>query len=751
MQRRFRPAGAIDDRKDVYIVRDADKRLYDLLLQGNHCNLHAGRQGGKTSLMRKTKRRFEAQGHLCVEINLSLLFRQEYPFQEGVVSLIQNIMEALRKQIPGISVSLKRRRKDESIGSFWVRHLDAMAMAIPEGKRLFVMLDELDIVTIFPLGEVGEFFFSMREYLQGDSSGKERITFLLVSVLTPNEMLMEHNRAGMGISFFSDVALLPFENTTANHRQFAEQAFPEEHFAEISPILEKMLAMTGGQPFLTSLIGQEIQLATDISARIAELEAELMEPGRNLAQNHLQGLRIQLLSLGTRIFSVVETYKDIHGDRKADPSPWNIAPLENIGLIARDRSGRHIISNPIYRTHLTPAWADEVVASYEMQAGRQRTSLDQAKGQPVQRRFNKKLSLILVGGTMGMLTEGRVSSFAGAMGPIEEFIRKELDKLAAVEHVPLFQLDGINVTPLEWIRIAEEIHKRRDTFDGFVVAHGTDTLAYSASAVAFMLGRGFGKPVVFTGSQTTIDQVHGDTRDNFIRSCFAAVNDQALPEVQICFGDLVMRAVRAEKKDDRTYDGFQSPGWPLLARITEHFLVNGYAMDERKTAPDYIFRPYIADRILLITLAPGLRPVFYEQILERSFENPVTEKIDGILITTPGLGNIPSRGDFNFRHLIHKSVQSGIPVLIASQVPINPYTQTQYEMASVPAQYGAIPAGNLTLAAALTKFAWVIGCIQHEIKMKLIRFDDPQDYLAEVKKRMRTIHVGEEGEYGETR
>jgi L-asparaginase/Glu-tRNA(Gln) amidotransferase subunit D len=143
---------------------------------------------------------------------------------------------------------------------------------------------------------------------------------------------------------------------------------------------------------------------------------------------------------------------------------------------------------------------------------------------------------------------------------------------------------------------------------------------------------------------------------------------------------------------------------------------------------------------MLISLVPGLRPERYERLIEATRAD--NRQLDGVVITTPGVGNIPSIEPYNFRPLIQRAVNLGIPVLITSQVPINPFTQAQYEMARVPEEYGAILTGNLTFAAAMTKFAWVIGCVRHEMPDA-----SPGDKRHEIAKRMKENYVGELGEY----
>jgi L-asparaginase len=335
-------------------------------------------------------------------------------------------------------------------------------------------------------------------------------------------------------------------------------------------------------------------------------------------------------------------------------------------------------------------------------------------------------------------TPGGESTFQGADDYLLEAVEKALHPIAEARWIPFEHLDGINVTPRDWSRIATWIHESQDRFDGFVVAHGTDTLASAASGVAFMLGRSMAKPVVFTGSQATISVPHGDALDNLGRACFVAAHPQAPGEVQVHFGNQVLRAVRAEKADDRLFQGFRSTGWPELAQVSEKLLINPYALAGRGAKDtDCGFQPYFASNILVIYIVPGLPVRFFEAVFS---ESALSEGIDGLIVHTPGAGNIPYRDEHNFRDFIKRAVDAGMPVLVTSQVPINPYTQPQYEMSRAVTDYGAILAGNMTFPAAHAKFVWVIGCVNHEDSWY------GETRMAQIKTRMHHNYQGEQSD-----
>jgi L-asparaginase/Glu-tRNA(Gln) amidotransferase subunit D len=178
-----------------------------------------------------------------------------------------------------------------------------------------------------------------------------------------------------------------------------------------------------------------------------------------------------------------------------------------------------------------------------------------------------RICLIYTGGTIGMIKDGdtlRPPDHA------EDFLRlaPELDHIASIKFVALMNKDSSNMNPADWTLIANAVYERRnDGYDGFVIAHGTDTMHFSASAVALALGNQLSFPVVFTGAQTIPEVPHGDARVNLLRACKVATTDIA--EVVIAFGEYVFRGCRAQKKDERRFDAFESPAEFPLATITE--------------------------------------------------------------------------------------------------------------------------------------------------------------------------------------
>jgi len=344
------------------------------------------------------------------------------------------------------------------------------------------------------------------------------------------------------------------------------------------------------------------------------------------------------------------------------------------------------------------------------------------------------ICLIYTGGTIGMhpvMVDGE-----RVLRPPEKpetflEIAPELKELATFEFVPLKKLkDSTNMNPQDWIDIAQEVYNRRDGgFDGFVIAHGTDTMHFSASAVAFALGRNLNFPVVFTGAQTAPDVPHGDARVNLIRA-FKVAASKKFAEVVICFGDYVFRGCRAQKKDERRFDAFESPAMFPLGYITEEIVASPWAKTPKINPPPIHFKNKFATGIVQISLIPGLEPILLHPLLD-------LDDCKGIVLQSFGAGNVPSEEPYALTNFIREATNRGKPVLITSQFPANATLHTAYEPGKLAVAAGAIPTGNMTSACATAKFRWVLAQVEQRSDL------DNQGKMAEISEMMARAYIEE--------
>lgn len=316
-----------------------------------------------------------------------------------------------------------------------------------------------------------------------------------------------------------------------------------------------------------------------------------------------------------------------------------------------------------------------------------------------------------------------------------DFLRMapELKDIANVEFVPLLNKDSTNMHPADWAAIARAIYDRHENgYAGFVIAHGTDTMHFSSSAIAFALGANLNLPVVFTGAQTIPSVAHGDARINLIRAVKATLAD--LAEVVVSFGDYVFRGCRVQKKDERRFDAFESPGYFPIGYISEEIELHPTAKTRASRAKELDFRAEFASGILQVALIPGLEP----ELIVPSIEAPTCQ---GVMLQSFGWGNVPDAAPFSFEEVIRHAVHTlSKPVIITSQFPAHTTVGSAYEPGLRAVRAGAIPTGNMTNAAATAKFRWILAQVELDILSGRIAKGEK---IAAVTRGMALNYVGE--------
>lgn len=316
----------------------------------------------------------------------------------------------------------------------------------------------------------------------------------------------------------------------------------------------------------------------------------------------------------------------------------------------------------------------------------------------------KKILIIHTGGTIGMVpTE---NGFAPKPGVLLEELKNIRDLSSPdmpgwdlIEFEPL--LDSTNIRYEQWNSIADAIALYYDKYDGFVVLHGTDTLAYSASALSFML-EGLDKPVVFTGAQIPLCELRSDGRDNLITSMMIAA-DGVIREVSLCFGDSILRGNRAIKYSADGMMAFTSPNFNKLADagITieyNHASINEYEKTSLHSGPLNIVK-LNESRIAVIKIVPGIQFDIFEPIM--------LESLDGLVLETFGKGNIPDY-DTALSRLISEASRCGTIVVVCTQCPAGTVSLGTYKAGSALVEAGAVSGGNMTTEAVITKLTYLL-------------------------------------------
>ncbi len=270
-------------------------------------------------------------------------------------------------------------------------------------------------------------------------------------------------------------------------------------------------------------------------------------------------------------------------------------------------------------------------------------------------------------------------------------------------------LDSSDITVKEWNKIAKIIYDNYEDYDGFVVLHGTDTMAYTASALSFMLD-GLDKPVVLTGSQIPLSEIRSDGRDNLITSLLIAA-EGIVREVCLYFSGKLLRGNRAVKMSADRLVAFDSPNYPHLADVGITIKYNTSAIRKYK-ADKLVIRPFSDVPIGVLKVFPGIQFGLFESIM--------TKKLSGIVLETFGAGNIPSDGGALIP-IISKAFESGSVITVCSQCPSGTVTLGAYETSSALKAAGAVSGSDMTTEAAVAKLYYLfsLGISKDEIKEKM--------------------------------
>jgi len=328
------------------------------------------------------------------------------------------------------------------------------------------------------------------------------------------------------------------------------------------------------------------------------------------------------------------------------------------------------------------------------------------------------------GGTIGMVrTADGYAPVAGALGPYLEWLveisRGELPQIAFLELDP--PVDSANATPESWASIARILFEHREQHVGFVVLHGTDTMAYTSSALSFLLPH-FDRPVIVTGSQIPIARTRSDGRQNLIGALQVAAGSD-VREVTLLFGEVLLRGNRATKVDASGLDAFDSPRYPPLAQIGIDIVVN------RELTRTPSGEPALTTGRLGNVAATRLFPGFAATTLDNLCRPPLR----GLVIEAYGAGNGPS-DDPEFLAAIEAATARGVVVVVVTQCVRGSVQPGAYATGSALMRAGAVPGFDLTCEAALTKLAVLLGqdldsrtvaeLMQRDMAGELTRSDD---------------------------
>ncbi len=318
--------------------------------------------------------------------------------------------------------------------------------------------------------------------------------------------------------------------------------------------------------------------------------------------------------------------------------------------------------------------------------------------------MESNILVIYTGGTIGMIQD----PVSGALTPFN------FDAL--YKHIPVLQnfnctidsycfeplIDSSNMNPMFWVKLASVIEENYEKYDGFVVLHGTDTMAYTASVLSFML-ENLNKPVVFTGSQLPMGVLRTDGRENFINAIeiAAAKTDDTpvVPEVSICFENRLMRGNRTNKFNAENFNAFLSGNYPLLAQVGVHIRYNH----------QHILKPNFKKLKVHKNLDPGvailkLFPGITESVVNSIMTIP---GLKALILETYGAGNAPT--DPWFLQALSRGIERGITIFNVTQCKGGSVEMGKYETSVQLGGIGVVGGFDITTESAIAKTMFLLG------------------------------------------
>ena len=310
--------------------------------------------------------------------------------------------------------------------------------------------------------------------------------------------------------------------------------------------------------------------------------------------------------------------------------------------------------------------------------------------------YPKKILLLATGGTISSTDSesGLVPSLAS-----DDILRyvPEVKSFCNVSSMQILNIDSSNIQPEDWLLISRTIREQYDSFDGFVITHGTDTMAYTASALSYLV-QNPSKPIVLTGSQIPIHQEGSDARNNVINAFWFCVQPD-VGGVYLCFDGKVFIGTRASKVKSKSYDAFESINYPAAAYIHYGHPVPRIHLGKPKNKMTE-FCDQLDPGVFLLKLIPGMEP----EILEH-----VGQRYDAIVIESYGMGGVPFADKRNFLVQVERLAARGKILAIATQVKTEGSDLSVYEVGKRATDRAPLlQSMDMTIETVVTKLMWIL-------------------------------------------
>lgn len=312
--------------------------------------------------------------------------------------------------------------------------------------------------------------------------------------------------------------------------------------------------------------------------------------------------------------------------------------------------------------------------------------------------MRKHIYIAYTGGTIGMKPseQGYVPAagfLQNTLKNMPEFHRPEMPDFTLHEYDNL--IDSSDMNPSDWQRIADDIAAHYDEYDGFIILHGTDTMAYTASALSFML-ENLSKPVIVTGSQIPLAELRSDGQVNLLNALFVAAN-YPIAEVSLFFNNRLLRGNRSRKVDADGFNAFDSPNFPPLLEAGINISINAGTLAKSSTAPLVVSR-VSAQPIGMVSLYPGISA----QVIQNTLMQPV----NALILLSYGVGNAPQNAQLIQQ--LEYARQRQIPIVNCTQCLRGSVNMRGYATGNALKEAGVLSGGDMTPEATLAKLHYLL-------------------------------------------
>lgn len=308
----------------------------------------------------------------------------------------------------------------------------------------------------------------------------------------------------------------------------------------------------------------------------------------------------------------------------------------------------------------------------------------------------KKVLMLATGGTIASKDSGQGLTPAITSEEILSYV-PAIGTLCQVDAIQLMNLDSTNITPRHWLEMAQAVEEHYDAYDGFVITHGTDTMAYTAAALSYLIQYS-AKPIVLTGAQRPLSDAITDARRNLRDSVRFALHE-GVRGVYLVFDGKAILGTRARKVRSKSYNAFESINYPVAAFIDERRILQ-YVEAPCAPQPGVQFYDALCPCVCVLKLIPGMRPDTLRYL---------GKEYDAILIESYGVGGIPFHGSRNFMAELAALTNNGKVVVLATQVMLEGSDAEVYEVGfEAVNRYNVLQAYDMTVEAASVKLMWAM-------------------------------------------